>query len=401
MTNDMTRIAFLGTGLMGAPMVRRLAAAGYEVTVWNRTAERAAPLADVARVAATLPEAVRDADAVIAMLTDGPATQAVLGDAMAHIRAGAVVADMGSVDPQTDRALAEQAAAAGIGFLDAPVSGGVVGAEAGTLSIFVGGDASLADRMAPVFTALGRATHMGPVGAGQGTKLANQLIVATTIGAVAEGLRLAQAAGCDPATVRAALKGGFADSRILDLHGQRMVDGDFTPGGRCASQLKDVVNALDLADQHHLHLPLARTAAGAFDDLVCNHQGADLDHSAYYLWLGMDRRPDCGVTRSAIFQGRILPGQETAFYRAVDRHMVPAWKQMLHAQAVRVYRPVQSEPGLKSVFLVQQIDYPSRAAMAEALASPRRQAATEAMQIIRPMYEGFHHHIIYEGLDGH
>ena len=401
LTNDVRRIAFLGTGLMGAPMVRRLAAAGYQVTVWNRTAERAAPLADVARVVATLPEAVRDADAVIAMLTDGPATRAVLGDAMAHIRAGAVVVDMGSVDPQTDRTLAEQAGAAGIGFLDAPVSGGVVGAEAGTLSIFVGGDASPAERLAPVFAALGRATHMGPVGAGQATKLANQLIVATTIGAVAEGLRLAEAAGCDPATVRAALRGGFADSRILELHGDRMVRGDFAPGGRSASQLKDVVNALDLADRHRLHLPLARTVAGAFDDLVRNHQGADLDHSAYYLWLGKRQRQTGGVTRSAIFQGRILPGQEDAFYRAVDQNMVPAWKQMLHAQAVRVYRPLQSEPGSESVFLVQQIDYPSHAAMAEALASPRRQAATEAMQIIRPMYEGFHHHIIYEGLDGH
>lgn len=393
------KIAVLGTGLMGAPMVRRLAQAGHRLTIWNRSAERAQSLADVARITKTPAHAVQDADIIIAMLLDGPVTRQVLLDqgVIAAAKSGALILDMGSVDPDTDRVLAQQAADQGLRFLDAPVSGGVVGAEAGSLSIFVGGPKADFEAVHDLLAVLGRPTHMGPIGAGQATKLANQLIVATTIGAVAEGLRLAQAAGCDPATVRAALQGGFADSRILELHGQRMVQGDFTPGGRAASQLKDVVNALAVADQSGLNLPLARTVRTAFDDLVQNHDGADLDHSAYYLWLEKSAaQPQTTVTRSAIFHGRILPGQEDAFYRAVDQHMVPAWRQMLHAQAVRVYRPLQSEPGSESVFLVQQIDYPSHAAMAEALASPRRQAAMEAMQIIRPMYEGFHHHIIYE-----
>ncbi|MFO8128267.1 NAD(P)-dependent oxidoreductase, partial [Yoonia sp.] len=132
---------------------------------------------------------------------------------------------------------------------------------------------------------LGRATLIGPVGSGQITKLANQLIVATTIGAVAEGLRLAEAAGCDPALVRDALKGGFADSKILDLHGSRMVAGDFAPGGRSVAQLKDIDNALAVAAQTGLDLPLSHQIAAGFRDFVENHNGGDLDHSAYYLWL--------------------------------------------------------------------------------------------------------------------
>jgi 2-hydroxy-3-oxopropionate reductase len=287
-------IAFLGTGLMGAPMARRLAAAaaGHSVSVWNRSGEKAQALADVARVAADPAEAVRGADVIIAMLMDGAATRAVLADGavLGSARPGAVIIDMGSVDPATDRALAEMAAARGLSYLDAPVSGGVVGAEAGTLSIFVGGEAAVLARVAEVFAAMGRATHLGPIGAGQVTKLANQLIVATTIGAVAEGLRLAEAAGCDPALVREALRGGFADSRILELHGARMVAGNFVPGGRSVAQLKDIDNALAVAAEAGIDLPLSNQIAAAFRDLVNTHDGANLDHSAYYHWLKLRQK---------------------------------------------------------------------------------------------------------------
>jgi 2-hydroxy-3-oxopropionate reductase len=226
------------------------------------------------------------------MLLDGPATRAVLSDqgALVAMAPGAVLIDMGSVDPETDRALATDAEALGLRFLDAPVSGGVVGAEAGTLSIFVGGDRDTLAACTPVLEVLGRPTLLGSVGAGQATKLANQLIVATTIGAVAEGLRLAEAAGCDPAAVRHALMGGFADSRILELHGARMVAGDYAPGGRSVAQLKDIVNALAVARDNALDLPLAQTVEAAFRDLVENHAGADLDHSAYHLWLELSGR---------------------------------------------------------------------------------------------------------------
>jgi 2-hydroxy-3-oxopropionate reductase len=285
-------IAVLGTGLMGAPMARRLAAAGHRLRVWNRSAARAQALADVAEVCESPVQAAMGAQIVIAMLLDGPATREVLLEqgVLSAMERGAVLVDMGSVDPATDRDLAAQAQALGLAFLDAPVSGGVVGAEAGSLSIFVGGDPDVLARVAPVLKVMGRPTHLGAVGAGQATKLANQLIVATTIGAVAEGLRLAEAAGCDPASVRAALMGGFADSRILELHGARMVAGDYTPGGRSVAQLKDIVNALAVAQESGLDLPLANTVEAGFRDLVEQYDGADLDHSAYHHWLKVSGR---------------------------------------------------------------------------------------------------------------
>lgn len=281
------KIGFLGTGLMGAPMVRRLAQAGHELTVWNRSPARAKALSDCAKVVTEPAQVADGADIIIAMLLDGPTTRAVFTESgvIAALTPNTTIIDMGSVDPKTDQDLEILAAKHGCALLDAPVSGGVVGAEAGTLSIFVGGDASTFKAVKAVLSILGRPTHLGPVGAGQMTKLANQLIVASTIGAVAEGLRLAEAGGCDPASVREALMGGFADSKILDLHGKRMVEGDYAPGGRCAAQLKDINNALAEAEARGLDLPLGNSAQASFQDLVENHDGADLDHAAYYHWL--------------------------------------------------------------------------------------------------------------------
>lgn len=283
------KITVLGTGLMGAPMARRLAAV-HDVTVWNRSADKATALADVCAVAATPLAAVAGADCVITMLLDGPATAAILDDdTMAAIGGGGLIIDMGSVDPDTDRVLARQAALQGLDYLDAPVSGGVAGAEAGSLAILVGGSGVVFRRAAPVFDVLGRATHLGAIGAGQVAKLANQVIVATTIGAVAEAMRLAEAGGCDPAALRMALRGGFADSRILDLHGARMVAGDFTPGGRCVAQLKDLDNAMALAQAAGLSLPLSETITAGFRDFVEVHNGGEKDHAAYYEWLNLRR----------------------------------------------------------------------------------------------------------------
>lgn len=281
------KMGFLGTGLMGAPMVRRLAEAGHELTIWNRSPQRAQTLADCASIVEKPADVAKGADIIIAMLLDGPTTRSVFveGGVIEAIAENTILINMGSVDPKTDRDLAALAAERGSSLIDAPVSGGVVGAEAGTLSIFVGGDVSTFEAAKPILSVLGRPTHLGPVGSGQMTKLANQLIVASTIGAVAEGLRLAEAGGCDPASVRKALMGGFADSRILELHGKRMVEGDFAPGGRCAAQLKDINNALAEAARMGLDLPLGISAQGSFRDLVEHHDGADLDHSAYYLWL--------------------------------------------------------------------------------------------------------------------
>ena len=285
------KIAVLGTGLMGAPMARNLARAGHRVTVWNRSAEKAQALSDIARVADSPAQAASGAEVVLSMLMDGRATQQVLRHqgAIEASAPNALILNMGSVDPATDRDLATYARSLGRRYLDAPVSGGVAGAGAATLAVLVGGEAADFDAAAPVLAALGRATHLGPSGAGQVAKLANQLIVATTIGAVAEAFRLAESAGCDATALRQALRGGFADSRILDLHGARMVSGDFKPGGRSVAQLKDLDNAMAVAAQAGLDLPLARTVTAAFRDFVQNHAGGEMDHAAYYHWLGLRR----------------------------------------------------------------------------------------------------------------
>jgi 2-hydroxy-3-oxopropionate reductase len=186
---------------------------------------------------------------------------------------------MSSIPVETARAEAEAAAARGIAYVDAPVSGGERGAVGGTLAIMAGGDAGVIGRLAPVFAALGRVTPIGPVGAGQLAKLANQLIVASTICAVAEALLMAERGGADPVRVREALLGGFADSTVLRQHGERMVRGDFRPGGPAKYQIKDTGTALALADSLGLHLPVAAEVDRLFRDLV-GHGGGDLDHSA-------------------------------------------------------------------------------------------------------------------------
>lgn len=284
-------VTLLGTGLMGAPMARRLCAApGLAVTVWNRTPDKALPLAEAgATVATTLGQAVASADVVITMVDHGAAVANLLFDqgVAAAMRPGSLLIDMSSIKPREAREHAARLEARGIEALDAPVSGGTVGAEAGTLAIMVGGSEAAFERAAPVFAALGRATHVGPTGAGQLAKLANQMIVGITIGAVAEALLLAEAGGASPAGVRQAIRGGFAESRILEVHGQRMVERDFARRGAMAVQLKDMRNALETAREMGLSLPVT----GLFEQLYAsgNENGfADLDHSA--LFLEIERR---------------------------------------------------------------------------------------------------------------
>lgn len=280
------RIGFLGTGIMGAPMARRLAAAGFAVTAWNRSAEKAGGLAaDGVSVAPTPRGAAAGADVLVAMLSSGPVCDEVLfgpEGAASALLPGATVLVMSSIPPQTARAQADKAREMGLSYVDAPVSGGEKGAQAGTLAIMAGGEAAVVDRLAPVFAPLGRPTHVGPAGAGSLTKLCNQLIVATTIGAVAEALVLAESGGADPARVREALLGGFADSSVLRQHGLRMVTGDFKPGGPAKYQIKDTGAALDVARAASLDLPLASATHALFESMVANG-GADLDHSALIL----------------------------------------------------------------------------------------------------------------------
>jgi 2-hydroxy-3-oxopropionate reductase len=282
------KIAVLGTGLMGAPMARRLLAAGFPVTVWNRTPAKAEALrAAGAKVAASAAEAVRDADAIITMLDNGAVvTEVLFGQGVADsLKPGAVVLDMSSIPPSVARDHAARLGKAGRLHLDAPVSGGTTGAEAGTLAIMAGGPVELFERALPVFTPLGRAVRVGPSGAGQLAKLANQTIVGITIGAVAEALLLAGKGGADPRAVREAIRGGFAESRILDLHGKRMVDREFTPGGKVTTQIKDIETILATAVEIGLDMPLTREVYRRYLDLRDRLGGGDLDHAALFLQL--------------------------------------------------------------------------------------------------------------------
>ena len=286
--SDKAIIAFLGTGLMGAPMARRLLAAGHEVVVWNRTAAKAQALAgDGARVAANPAEAVAGADIVITIVSDGAAVTDLYfaQGAVEAAQPGAIFIDMSSIQPSVARDLAARLGEAGLHAIDAPVSGGTPGAEAGTLAIMAGGEAADIEHARPVLEAMGRVTRVGPHGAGQLAKLCNQAIVAITIGAVSEALFLAEKGGADPAAVRDAIRGGFAESRILDLHGARIVARDWSPGGPSTLQLKDLDNVLAAASEAGVDLPLSRQMRERYHALVHDLGGAELDHSALYLEL--------------------------------------------------------------------------------------------------------------------
>jgi 3-hydroxyisobutyrate dehydrogenase-like beta-hydroxyacid dehydrogenase len=285
--ND-TTIAVVGTGIMGAPMAGRLAEAGYKVTAWNRTLDKAAPLhARGVAIADKAIEAVGCADVVVCMLSSGPVCETVLtgnDGVIAAMRRGSTLLVMSSIPVETAVALANAAGDRGIACLDAPVSGGERGAKDGTLAIMAGGDARVVDRLRPLFSCLGRVTHVGPSGSGALTKLANQLIVATTICAVAEALTLAQAGGADPARVREALLGGFADSTVFRQHGRRMVEGNFAPGGPAKYQVKDTSTALCFARSRGLTLPVSEEVDRLFHAMV-DHGDGDLDHSGVILEL--------------------------------------------------------------------------------------------------------------------
>lgn len=278
--DNSTVLAFLGTGLMGAPMAQRLLGAGYQLRVWNRTPAKALALQDAgAIVAASASQAVEGASIIISMLDNGAVVADVVADVLAAARpglaAGSLWIDMSSTAHQEALALDDTLAAAGCRFMDAPVSGGVAGAQAGTLAIMAGGSVQDFAQAEPVLGVMGRATLVGPAGSGQVAKLCNQLIVGATLNVVAEALLLAQAAGADPAAVRSAIRGGFAESRILEVHGQRMLERNFAPGGQVKSQLKDLRNVLAAAADAGLVLPVASLVTQTYASIGEEHATAD------------------------------------------------------------------------------------------------------------------------------
>lgn len=281
------KVAFLGIGLMGLPMSLNLLKQNVELTVWNRTRSKAEELTGSgAAVAETPSAAVADADIVITMLENGPIVEDVLfkQSGTESFKAGATVIDMSSIPPEMAREHATKLSEHGIAYLDAPVSGGTVGAEQATLSIMAGGDQAVFDQCKPLLEYLGKATYIGPVGAGQLAKCANQAIVGITIGAVSEALLLAAEGGANPEAVREALMGGFAGSRILELHGQRMIDRTFNPGATSRVQLKDLRTILDTARDQNMTLPLAQRTYDQYLELV-NKGFEEVDHSGLLLQL--------------------------------------------------------------------------------------------------------------------
>lgn len=278
MTASIRRVACIGTGIMGGHLARRLATAGFEVAGWNRTEGKLAALrAAGVKAAASVDEALSNADAVVVMLSNGPVVDEVLFGAdapIARLSPGTLLIVMSSIPVETARAQAEVAARLGLRYLDAPVSGGEPGARDGTLAILVGGDADACAAAAPLFAVLGRATHLGPAGSGQLAKIANQVIVGGTLVAIAEALTLAREGGADPVALREALMGGFGDSKVLRVLAERMVHGDFEPGSPAAYQLKDLRTAAAVAEASGLRLRMLGQLVETFESLVAHGDGA-------------------------------------------------------------------------------------------------------------------------------
>jgi 2-hydroxy-3-oxopropionate reductase len=278
------KIGFVGTGIMGRPMAGHLQAGGHDLLlVQHRSPLPEELLAGGAVACASARELAAAADIVILMLPDtGDVEKALFGDdgVAAGLKRGGCVIDMSSIDPIATRGFAERIEALGCDYVDAPVSGGEVGAKAASLTIMCGGSETAFARVQPLFALMGKnITHVGDVGAGQVTKVANQIIVALNIEAVAEALLFASRAGADPDKVRAALMGGFAASRVLEVHGQRMIDRTFAPGFRIALHQKDLNLALTGARALGLALPKTASAQQLFSACVAQG-GGDWDHSA-------------------------------------------------------------------------------------------------------------------------
>ena len=269
---------------MGLPMSKNLVKAGYNLTVFNRSKNKAEPLKEFgAKISNTLKDAVDGSDIVITMLTDDTAVDTVMNntDFLENLKSGSIVIDMSSVKPTTATKHGNNLKLKNINYLDAPVSGGTIGAEEASLAIMVGGEQNIFDDAFDILKTMGNPTLVGPIGSGQVSKLANQIIVGLTIGAVAEAVTLCEKAGADPNKMIKALSGGWADSKVLQTHGKRMINKDFTPKGRTSVHLKDMNNILECANNYNTHLPISNLVKEMYKSLVENGHG-ETDHSSLY-----------------------------------------------------------------------------------------------------------------------
>ena len=280
----MQNISFIGIGLMGFPMAKNLLKSGYNLKAYNRSQDKADRLKEFgAEISTSIKDVVTNSDVIITMLTDDAAVEKVMGsdEFISNIKEGATVIDMSSVNPVLTIKYSKKLKEKKIDYLDAPVSGGTIGAEEATLAIMVGGDEETFKNCYELLKKMGNPTLVGPVSSGQISKLANQIIVGVTIGAVAEAVTLCEKSGTNPNKMIEALSGGWADSKILQTHGKRMINKDFTPKGKTTTQLKDMTNIINAGKAAETHLPISSLVKEMYKDLVADGQG-NTDHSSLY-----------------------------------------------------------------------------------------------------------------------
>ena len=280
----MKNIGFIGIGLMGFPMAKNLLKSDYNLKAYNRSQDKADRLKEFgAEISLSIKDVVSNADVVITMLTDDASVEKVMGsdEFISNIKEGATVIDMSSVNPVITKKYFKILKEKNINYLDAPVSGGTIGAEEASLAIMVGGDEETFKQCYDLLKILGNPTLVGPVSSGQISKLANQIIVGVTIGAVAEAVTLCEKSGTNPNKMIEALSGGWADSKILQTHGKRMINKDFTPKGKTTTQLKDMTNIINAGKAAETHLPISSLVKEMYKDLVTDGHG-NTDHSSLY-----------------------------------------------------------------------------------------------------------------------
>ena len=269
---------------MGFPMAKNLLKSGFKLKVFNRSIEKAEPLRKFgAEISKSIKEVVNNCDVIITMLTDDIAVDEVMKNPefIDNIKPETTVVDMSSVKPRTALFHGKNLNSKDINYLDAPVSGGTIGAEEASLAIMVGGEKEVYEQSVDILKTMGNPTLVGPISCGQVSKLANQIIVGLTIGAVAEAITLCEKAGADPKKMIEAVKGGWADSKILQTHGKRMIDKDFTPKGKTSTHLKDMNNILECARNSNTQLPISNLVKEMYKTLVKNGHGEE-DHSSLY-----------------------------------------------------------------------------------------------------------------------
>ena len=278
------QIGFIGIGLMGFPMAKNLLKSGYKLKAFNRSQDKAERLKEFgAELSTSIKDAVTSSDVIITMLTDDAAVEKVISsdEFIKNIKPNATVIDMSSINPVLSKKCAKLLKEKKINYLDAPVSGGTIGAEEASLAIMVGGDEKTFNECVDLFKILGNPTLVGPVSSGQISKLANQIIVGVTIGAVAEAVTICEKSGTNPSKMIEALSGGWADSKILQTHGKRMISKDFSPKGKTTTQLKDMTNIINAGKAVETHLPISSLIKEMYKDLVADGHG-NTDHSSLY-----------------------------------------------------------------------------------------------------------------------